>query len=197
MAAQEDRRIQRTRQLLRESLLALVKEKGFETLSVQEIADRANVGRTTFYAHFSDKEELLLYGFGELRALLRQRQREARARQGGRSERLFGFSRELFEHVNDHRDVFQAMVGKRSGAAVQHHIQSLVIELVREEVKFVLPPSRARATQREPLVRFIAGALFGLLGWWLDEKPHLSPKDMDRTFNQLAIPAMNAAAPAP
>lgn len=194
MAVQEDRRIQRTRQLLRESLLALVKEKGFETLSVQEITDRANVGRTTFYAHFNDKEELLLRGFDELRALLKRRQREARARQGGQSERLFGFSRELFEHVNDHRDVFQAMVGKRSGATVQHRIQSLVIELVREDVKLVLPPSRAKATQREPLVRFIAGALFGLLVWWLDEKPHLSPKDMDRTFNQLAVPAMNAAA---
>lgn len=194
MAVQEDRRIQRTRQLLRESLLALVKEKGFETLSVQEITDRANVGRTTFYAHFNDKEELLLRGFDELRALLKRRQREARARQGGQSERLFGFSRELFEHVNDHRDVFQAMVGKRSGATVQHRIQSLVIELVREDVKLVLPPSRAKATQREPLVRFIAGALFGLLAWWLDEKPHLSPKDMDRTFNQLAVPAMNAAA---
>lgn len=139
----------------------------------------------------------MLYDFDELRVLLRQRQREARARQDRRSERLFGFSRELFEHVNDHRDVFQAMVGKRSGTAVQHHIQGLVVELVREEVKLVLPPSRARATQREPLVPFIAGALFGLLGWRLDEKTHLSRKDMDRTFSQLAIPATNAAAPTP
>lgn len=193
MAAPEDRRIQRTRQLLRGSLLALIKEKGFEALSVQEIADRANVGRTTFYAHFSDKEELLLHGFDDLRAVLRQRQREARARPGGQSERLFGFSRELFEHVNDHRDVFQAMVGKRSGAAVQHRIQSLVIELVREDVKLALPPSRVRATQREPLVRFIAGALFGLLAWWLDEQPNLSAEAIDRSFRQLALPVVAAA----
>lgn len=195
MAAHEDRRIQRTRQLLRGSLLALVREKGFEAVSVQEIADRANVGRSTFYAHYSDKEELLLHGFDELRALLRQRQREARARPGERSARLFGFSRELFEHVGDHRDVFHAMVGKRSGAAVQQRLQNLVIELVRDDVKLALPPSRAKATQREPLVRFIAGALFGLLAWWLDEQPNLSPDDMDRSFRQLAVPALDAAAP--
>ncbi|WP_161596228.1 TetR/AcrR family transcriptional regulator [Rhodanobacter glycinis] len=195
MAAHEDRRIQRTRQLLRGSLLALVREKGFEAVSVQEIADRANVGRSTFYAHYSDKEELLLHGFDELRALLRQRQREARSRPGERSAQLFGFSRELFEHVGHHRDVFHAMVGKRSGAAVQQRLQNLVIDLVRDDVKLALPPSRAKATQREPLVRFIAGALFGLLAWWLDEQPNLSPDDMDRSFRQLAAPALDAAAP--
>jgi AcrR family transcriptional regulator len=195
MAAREDRRIQRTQQLLRASLLALVREKGFEALSVREIVDRANVGRTTFYAHFSNKEELLLHGFDELRVLLRQRQREARARPGGRSERLFGFSRELFEHVDGHRGVFRAMVGKRSGTAVQRRIQSLLIELVREDVKLALPPSRAKTAQREPLVQFIAGALFGLLTWWLDETPRRSPAEIDGTFRRLALAAVDAAAP--
>jgi AcrR family transcriptional regulator len=182
MAARKDRRIQRTQQLLRASLLALVREKGFEALSVREIVDRANVGRTTFYAHFSNKEELLLHGFDELRVLLRQRQREARARPGGRSERLFGFSRELFEHVDGHRGVFRA-------------IQSLLIELVREDVKLALPPSRAKTAQREPLVQFIAGALFGLLTWWLDETPRRSPAEIDGTFRRLALAAVDAAAP--
>ena len=125
--------------------------------------------------------------------LLKQRQREARARQG-RGERLFGFSRELFEHVGDHRDVFQAMVGKRSGAAVQRRLQDLLIELVREDVKLALPALRAAPAQREPVVRFVAGAFFGLLGWWLDDKPHLTAAEIDRRFKQLAVPALNAAA---
>lgn len=194
MARIEDRRIQRTRQLLRDSLLVLVEEKGFEALSVQEIIDRANVGRTTFYAHFSNKEELLLFGFEELRVLLRQRQREARARAGGQGERLFGFSRELFEHVSAHRDVFQAMAGKRSGAAVQRRLHDLLVELVREEVKLALPALRARPAQREPVVQFLAGACLGLLGWWLDDKPHLTAAELDHRFRQLAVPALHAAA---
>lgn len=52
-----DRRILRTRQLLQGALLSLIREKGFEALSVQDIIDRANVGRATFYAHFDNKED--------------------------------------------------------------------------------------------------------------------------------------------
>ena len=57
-----DRRVQRTEQLLRAALMSLIQEKGFEALSVQDIIDRANVGRATFYAHFENKEDLLASG---------------------------------------------------------------------------------------------------------------------------------------
>ena len=80
MAARaEDRRIQRTQQLLRGALLSLIQEKGFEGLSVQDIIDRANVGRATFYAHFDNKEDLLASGIEGLKASLKERQRQALA----------------------------------------------------------------------------------------------------------------------
>src|SRR5436190_13555719 len=72
-----DRRVQRTRQLLHAALMSLIQEKGFESLSVQDIIDRANVGRATFYAHFDSKEDLLASGIEGLRTSLRERQREA------------------------------------------------------------------------------------------------------------------------
>src|SRR5258705_13839638 len=99
----EDRRIQRTQQLLRGALLSLIQERGFESLSVQDIIDRANVGRATFYAHFDNKEDLLASGIDGLRASLQERQRHALLQSTGADERLFGFSRELFEHANEHR----------------------------------------------------------------------------------------------
>jgi AcrR family transcriptional regulator len=86
VAKKEDRRVQRTQRLLREALVALIREKGFEALSVQEIIDRANVGRATFYAHFDNKEDLLASGFDELRASLKERQKDALAHGSG----LFG-----------------------------------------------------------------------------------------------------------
>src|SRR5690242_4167136 len=61
-----DRRIQRTRQLLLDALLSLILEKDFDSITVQDVIDRANVGRSTFYAHFQDKDELLLSGFEHL-----------------------------------------------------------------------------------------------------------------------------------
>jgi AcrR family transcriptional regulator len=55
----EDRRIRRTRQLLRQASIDVMREKGFRATSIQEIAERANVSRGTFYAHFVDKYALL------------------------------------------------------------------------------------------------------------------------------------------
>jgi AcrR family transcriptional regulator len=78
----QDRRIQRTQQLLEAALLSLIKEKEFDAISVQEIIDRANVGRATFYTHYDNKEDLLESGFDALLAALRERQREARSHGG-------------------------------------------------------------------------------------------------------------------
>jgi len=55
----EDRRIQRTRQLLRQASIDVMQKKGFRARAFQEIAERANVSRGTFYAHFVDKYALL------------------------------------------------------------------------------------------------------------------------------------------
>jgi AcrR family transcriptional regulator len=88
----EDRRVERTQRLLREALFSLIQEKGFEALSVQEIIDRANVGRATFYAHFDNKEDLLVSGFDTLRASLKERQRQALSRGRNIDERVFARS---------------------------------------------------------------------------------------------------------
>src|SRR5574341_140916 len=61
-----DRRIQRTKQALREALMQLIKEKGYDSISVEEITQKANIGRATFYLHYKDKEDLLIDEFSEL-----------------------------------------------------------------------------------------------------------------------------------
>ena len=193
MPRKKDRRVERTQQLIRGALLSLIKETGFESLTVQQIIDRANVGRATFYAHFDNKEDLLVSGFDDLRASLKARQREAWSRGRGIEDRVLGFSREVFEHSNDYRDVFRAMVGKRSGAAVERMLHKLVVDLVREDVKETVGRTGDNSVPPEALVQFIAGALFGLLMWWLDGKARVSPAEADAMFRRLAIPALKAA----
>ena len=187
-----DRRIQRTRQLLHGSLMTLIQEKGFEALSVQDIIDRANVGRATFYAHFDSKEDLLASGIENLRESLKQRQRQALAAAGS-DEGLFAFSHELFTHANAHRAVFQAMVGKRSGAVVQQMLQKMLVDLVREEVRATWA-ERANDAPVEAVSQFIGGGLFGLLIWWGNGKMRMPVEDVDSMFRRLAIPSLRAAA---
>jgi AcrR family transcriptional regulator len=193
MVKKADRRIERTQQLLRGALFSLIQEKGFEALSVQDIIDRANVGRATFYTHFDNKQDLLVSGFDDLRASLKERQREARARGASVEERVFAFSQEMFAHANDHREIFQAMVGKESGAAIQRLLHKLLVDLVRDDVKAAVPRNDDGSVPTEALVQFIGGGLFGLLMWWLDGKMRLSVEGVNATFRRLAIPALRAA----
>jgi AcrR family transcriptional regulator len=186
MAVREDRRVQRTRELLRQALVALIREKGFEDLSVQEIIDRANVGRATFYAHFDNKEDLLLSGFDTLRASLKDQQRQA-SRKGRLEERVLAFSRELFAHVNDHRGLYQAMAGKHSGAVIQSVVHKLLLELVREDLKAVFPRGHSKAARTEALAQFIAGGMFGLLMWWLAGGTRASADELNASFQRFAL----------
>jgi AcrR family transcriptional regulator len=55
-----DRRIQRTRELLQKSLIELISERGYDLITIQDIADRANIGRTAFYLHYNSKDELFV-----------------------------------------------------------------------------------------------------------------------------------------
>jgi AcrR family transcriptional regulator len=195
MAKKRDRRIERTQQLIRGALLSLIREKGFEGLTVQEIIDRANVGRATFYAHFDSKDDLLISGFDDLHASLKALQRDAFTRGRTIEDRVFGFSHEVFAHTHEYRDIFRVMVGKRSGAAVQRMLHKLVVDLVREDVKEAIGASRREqnAVPPEALVQFLVGALFGLMMWWLSGKTRLSVEEINRLFRKLAIPALQVA----
>src|SRR4051794_18002624 len=73
-----DRRVQKTRKLLQEALIELISTEGYEAVTVQAILDRANVGRSTFYAHFQDKEQLLHSCFDSLNALFEERTQQLR-----------------------------------------------------------------------------------------------------------------------
>jgi AcrR family transcriptional regulator len=188
-----DRRVQRTHQLLQTALIALIQEKGYEALTVQNIIDRANIGRATFYAHFDSKEDLLVSRLDGLRTSLQTRQRQAR--QTSRSEdRMFAYSREMFVHVDEHRTVFRAMVGKRSGAIIQQLFHKMLVDLVREDVKAIAPAKPTGAMPQEAVAQLIAGGLFGLILWWVDGPAKLSVDEIDSLFRRLAMPALKAMA---
>lgn len=186
-----DRRINRTRLLLRSAMTSLIREKGFEALTVQDIIDRADVGRSTFYAHFKSKEDLLKGAVDMMRTTLRQFQRRALER-AGREDRMFAFSRELFEHAAQNLEVFAAMVGKRSGTLFQQHLHVMLAELIRDDVETMVSKKKRDVTDVKAAVQFVTGGLIGVLVSWLNEMPQVSAADLDARFRRMAIPAVEA-----
>src|SRR5689334_18936052 len=102
----DDRRSQRTRQMLGTALIEVMLQKRYDEITVQDIIDQANVGRSTFYAHYLDKDDLLISGFtGVLDALRDQMYQQATDELGQSPSLLF-----FFEHVHDHYHLYKALV---------------------------------------------------------------------------------------
>lgn len=186
-----DRRIQRTRQLLQNALIALIQQKGYEALTVQDIIDRANVGRATFYAHFDNKEDLLVSRLDDLRAALRARQ-QATVEAARADDRAFSYTHELFVHAAEHRPVFRSMVGRRSGSVIQHLFHKMLVDLVRDDMKAMAPPDPGREVSQEAITQLIAGGLFGLILWWVDGPARLSVEEVDALFRRVALSSFHA-----
>src|SRR5260370_13562381 len=95
-----DRRVARTRAMLQKAHISLILEKGYEAVTVEDICDAANVGRSTFYAHYTGKDDLRRSGLENLRRLLVDRQKHALATPGDIRDRSLGFSLTMFEHAH-------------------------------------------------------------------------------------------------
>ncbi len=195
MKKTEDRRIQKTRNLLREAVISLMLEKRYEDISVQDILDRANVGRSTFYMHFQNKDELLTSGVHQdLRTMLKTAQEKAPAVSGRPYESIIGFSLTVFEHAYEYRSVWKAMLGSRAGAIVRHNIQEVLADLIRDAYKKEFQ-RRRKTTSEVPfelMVHFLASTFMSVMSWWLNHKSPIPPKAIDDIFRALVVPGLAA-----
>lgn len=172
--AATDRRVQRTQRLLRDALVTLVIEKGWDEISIQDVCDRADVGRSTFYSHFADREELLLSGFDDLKKHLRA------AGALGDERRVLRFVRPLLQHMDENRRLFRALVGKRTADVVVRHMRDLIRDLTREEL------SRSLDGQALTLsASFVTGGVFELLRWWLESRPAVDVEVADDAVQRM------------
>jgi AcrR family transcriptional regulator len=189
MAERADRRVERTRRSCMHALVSLIAEKGYERITVQEIIDRADVGRSTFYAHYADKEALLLEGFASFRSFLVGHQRKALAKSvGGLHIRGFGFVLPLLEHVRDVLPFCRAIM-----KSVGHeHLEKTLTELVRDELKALAPRDRG-PMPRDVVVRYAVSALTAVLRWWVDGGAKVPPAEAERIFRELALPGIASA----
>jgi AcrR family transcriptional regulator len=179
-----DRRAARTRQALHEALIALILRKGYDATTIQDIVDEANVGRSTFYAHYNGKEDLLRGGFEELRAELMAAQERAASAADGRGKQPLAFSLAMFEHACRYKQVFRALVGGRGGAVAVNQIRRVLSDLVGDE----LGAHRERQlVPRELAVSFVVGTFLTVLTWLLERKSKPSPQEADTLFRHLAI----------
>jgi AcrR family transcriptional regulator len=173
-----DRRVQKTRQALQAALITLILERGYETLTVQDVLDRANVGRSTFYAHFYDLDDLLQSEFEVL-----QREFEQHLAQHPVTEpNLWEISTLMFQHAQAYQRLYQAVVGKESGKLIQKHLQ----DYLRQQIRARLTHDGGVLKHLEIIETYLVSSFMGLLIWWLDKGLPYSPAEMAQLYQDLS-----------
>lgn len=173
-----DRRVQRTRQALYDAVVRLMLVRPYDDIGVHDISAEAGVGRSTFYAHFGSKEELVARSLERLRPVLQ----DGRAAQleRPRIESCQG-TLALLRHMHGHRALLTALEGTAGHA--------IVLAAIREELARFLGafarPGLHRGMPRKLILDFITGTFMSVATWWLTERPETSAEEVDAIFHRL------------
>jgi AcrR family transcriptional regulator len=187
-----DRRVRATRDGLGDALIALMHEKPFETITVQHVLDRAQVSRSTFYSHYSDKNDLFLSDVEDFWEMMST----ALIRQGDTSNRVAPVQ-ELFSHVADMRQFIASMTASEKVRDVMELGQGHFARAIDQRLA-ALPATRTLSpTRRSALAHASAGSLFSLLNWWLAHGSSATPAQMDALFHQTLWSGITLPAPRP
>lgn len=176
-----DRRIDKTQNALRLAISSLIDEKPYEQITVKDIVDRANVARSSFYAHFRDKDDLLLSGFQMIGINSSNDLFEDQA-----NKDYPNFAIVLFRGSEQWKSMSRTFLSQKTGTVPSHHIRNMLIIQTRAWIQHNSTPD-ASTVDIEAIVHYLASALMGLLTWWVNNDFPYSAQVMSDKFNQLAV----------
>jgi len=177
MNSKQDRRSQRTRNLLSEAFVELMREKGYSAITVNDLIERANIGRSTFYSHYRDKDDLFVH---ELDRVI-----EALTHQIPDQEEIPFFpSLGLFRHVGEEYELYKALVWTPGIELLIKHLQKSLSARIEQGLQ---KTERGFDLPLPLLASFMAGSFLSLLKWWLENKMIYSPDEMDTMFKKLTL----------
>lgn len=180
-----DRRVNKTRKALKHALTDLILEKGYEAVTVQDVIDRADVGRSTFYAHFIDKDDLLMAIFADLEEpgpdIARWKP----------DDPAFGWTLELFRHFGSGKRLFKAVAGSQSGALARRETTQWLEKLAHAELSRLKSARKLDPFRLQTVVSFLVGTFIGFMDWWVrEENERLPAETVDHAFRSLVLPGV-------
>ena len=182
-----DRRSQRTHHLVSSAFAELLAEKPYDEILVQDILDRAGIGRTTFYAHYFDKEDVLNSIIEqELEALTHQ------IAHAPASQQIVP-SLALFEHAyHTENQQFLALMRSRAGEPLWEALQTAFCRAIEPALSALCAERRSPRVPLPVVSEYLAGAFLTLFKWWVEASMPYPPEQMESMFQQLALPGVQA-----
>ena len=178
----QDRRSRRTRHLVTKAMAELLQEKRYEDITVRDILDRADIGSSTFYAHYFDKEDVQASLIQQLFEQLLQQL----LRRNGKQEVVP--SLELFQHVQQNVEPLQALIPGRFGETFWEVAERTMSQMIEQSLKSTAGSKHSCSVPPPVVAHYLATTFLALLKWWLIADMPYSPEQMDEFFQQLVLP---------
>jgi AcrR family transcriptional regulator len=188
-----DARVRKTHSRLRDALVSLIHEKNYDTIVVSDILERADVGRSAFYAHFANRHALLASGIDHVLHASPAGEPSTNLRP---FSSVVGFSRPFFEYVGQCRHTTQLKTSRRGRTVVHTHLRKLLADRIGGEIKAIASSLKQGGPRipAELLAHHVVGTFILVLNWWVDTQSPLSPREVDELYLTLVGPVLTAAA---
>ncbi|MDG5788986.1 TetR/AcrR family transcriptional regulator [Evansella sp. AB-P1] len=185
-----DRRVWKTRQAIHDALSSLMEEKKYSKITIQEIIDRANVGRSTFYSHFATKDELLFSSVEDLLEILNQ-YIKSYIEHDEENPRLISVV-DFFEHIQENSKIMKGLLKSEGGDLFFEKVEAYWNDGIEEYLQSKLPKGKAPKVPIKILSNHISSTLLSLLKWWVKNDMSYTPIQMDQYFRDLIDPCIDS-----
>jgi len=190
---QIDLRIRRTHKFLQEAMIELITEKGFDAITVGDIAERAMINRATFYRHYQDKYDLVAKIFEETANQLVENMKPLhKDTHQGETKSPPEIWIQLFEHVAEYSRLYRAMLGKNGSSWFAARMREHTIKLMLERERLWEQPVKTNqqidpAMPQELSSMQLSHVLIGTIVWWLESEKSYTPRQMAAWFHRFAF----------
>lgn len=182
MMRKSDRRKERTRRQLQDAMLQLLEEKHHKTITVQDVVDVADLGRTTFYLHYKDINDLLSSCLEQIVNQMAEHFKPLSHAEFGHNPVI---REKVFQHVQERRALFWQLLGDEGVAEVIHRFRRFNAKRLEEHLREQGAALALADNDIQLISNYLAGAMLTTIIWWLENDMPLSPEQMANQVHRL------------
>ena len=187
-----DRRIMRTRELLQKALIELIGERGYDAITIRDVAGRANVGRTTFYKHYNSKDELFMSCHEAMLSEFRMSPLHPLSREELLSSEIPAAMTFAYHHLEQRRARLSPIFQGKDSQLILRQIRDRSAREIETNLRATFGEAK-RIIPLDMLANYLAGAQIALMQWWLEKRRPHTPENLARTFHLLQRAAIRDA----
>jgi AcrR family transcriptional regulator len=187
-----DRRVQRTRKLLQKALIELITERGYDAITIQDIVDRANIGRTTFYLHYNSKDELFMSCHEAIVSEFHVGLLHPLSREELLSSEFPPEMSSAYRHLEEGRALLYPVFQGKDSQLILRQIRDRSAREIEANLRTLFAETESNIPL-DILANYLAGAQITLMQWWLEKRRPHTPDDLTKTLYQLQRAAIRDA----